>query len=246
MTNKLNKIFYLCIFISFSIFSSDTIQTGRPGQSIGAGIVAQKYFQLQTGIEKSEIEISNVKSNATTLNNILRYGINKKYEISMVVDANHSDSSDTEIGNLQFGGRVALIDKSEGLLPKLCFQTRLQFLDGAGDKNSEIKIVSIVSGVYDLNESGAITTNLLLNNLNQDNYEFIGYNLSWSKNLNEKLSYFLEYYSRKSNDEWLGYIDSGFGYLVNNDLALDIAIGADIEEDLASKFVSVGFSWRRK
>lgn len=240
------KVFLFTLFISLNVYSSDVIQTGRPGQSIGAGVVGQDIFQIQSSLESSKVEVSKKETNFTTINNILRYGLDDKYETSMVLDINNNtDSSDTELGNFQLGGRVALINKAKKFIPQLCFQTRLQFVDGAGDWNDDLKLTSILSGVFDLKDLGSLTSNLLLNNIGQDDYELRGYTLSWSRNYNEKISYFLEYYSSQSSDEWSAFWDSGIGYLVHNDLALDFSFGTDLDDDFNSHFISFGFSWRK-
>ena len=52
----------LIIFsLSLSVaFAQETIQTGRPGQSIGAAIVPTELFQIQSGLEINETKVSSV------------------------------------------------------------------------------------------------------------------------------------------------------------------------------------------
>jgi hypothetical protein len=240
-------LIYLFVFVSFSAFSqtASTIATGRPGQSIGARVVGTNIFQIQSGLEKSAFKAGSSESNSLNNNNVIRYGIDEKYEVSTVIDFNELDSSDRTLANFQLGGRVSLTEKAKGMIPKLCFQTRIQFTDGAGEPFDETKLASILAATFDLQDYGAFTSNLLLNNISSDDYAFNGYTLNWSKNYSDQLGYFIEFYSNKSNEEWTNFWDAGVGYTVNSDLALDFSFGMDLDSDFDSQFIAAGVSWRK-
>lgn len=240
------------LFILVSLFTnqafstvSKTIQTGRPGQSIGAGVVGENVFQIQSGVELNKAEIEDQSVENFIQNNVLRFGVSEKFELSAVLDIANFDNTELKTGNLQVGGRVSLISEAKGIIPQLVFQTRAQLVDSDGYKNSAIPFVSILSAVHDLNNFGSITSNLIVSKTEDDTLEIGGGTLSWGKNYDEKLSYFVEYYANKSENDWLNYWDTGIGYLVNNDLLIDASVGFDLEDDMEYQFVSLGFSWRR-
>lgn len=240
------------LFILVSLFTnqafstvSKTIQTGRPGQSIGAGVVGENVFQIQSGVELNKAEIEDQSVENFIQNNVLRFGVSEKFELSAVLDIANFDNTELKTGNLQVGGRVSLISEAKGIIPQLVFQTRAQLVDSDGYKNSAIPFVSILSAVHDLNNFGSMTSNLVMSKTEDDNLELGGGTLSWGKNYDEKLSYFVEYYANKSENDWLNYWDTGVGYLVNNDLLIDASVGFDLEDDMEYQFVSLGFSWRR-
>lgn len=243
-----NFFLFAFLVLSFSnqanSATSKTIQTGRPGQSIGAGVVGKNIFQIQSGVELNKTEIEDQTVENFIQNNVLRYGVSEKFELSTVFDIANFDNTELKTGNLQVGGRVSLIVEAKGIIPQLAFQARAQLVDSEGYKNSSINFVSILSAVHDLNNLGSMTSNLVMSKTEDDNLELSGGTLSWGKNYDEKLSYFVEYYANKSENDWINYWDTGVGYLVNNDLLIDASVGFDLEEDMEYQFVSLGFSWR--
>lgn len=243
-----NLFLFALLVLSFSNHAnsaaSKTIQSGRPGQSIGADIVGKNVFQIQSGVELNKTEIEDQTVENFIQNNVLRYGVSEKFELSTVFDIANFDNTELKTGNLQVGGRVSLISEAKGIIPQLAFQTRAQLVDSEGYKNSAITVGSILSAVHDLNDFGSITLNLAMSNAEDGVLELSGGTLSWGKNYDEKLSYFVEYYASKSENEWLNYWDTGVGYLVNNDLLIDTSVGFDLEDDMEYQFVSLGFSWR--
>jgi len=142
--------FFYCTYSSAGY--SDTIATGRPGQSIGAGVVGKEVFQVQTGFEANKTETNGTSSKNSIINNIFRLGVSERYEISSVLDFNSLNNSNSNIGNFQVGGRVNLIKESNGWIPKLCFQSRLQLFNRSGDKTTKIKMNSIIAGVFEKTE----------------------------------------------------------------------------------------------
>ncbi|MBD63596.1 MAG: hypothetical protein CME62_00175 [Halobacteriovoraceae bacterium] len=178
------------------------------------------------------------------MNNIFRYGLSSRYEISALFDLANNIDEDKAFTNVQLGGRVRLNQKAHDWIPKLSFQTRIQLRDSLGEENNNLKFVSILAGVFPLPQENSLTINLIANNINKEEYDLTGYTLAWSKNLNSKIDVFVEQFSNRSVEVWNKYWDTGLGYLVHNDLKLDFSVGTDLENDLDSQFVSLGFSWR--
>lgn len=235
-------ILFLYMYLSSMLFAQDVIQTGRPGQSIGAGILANERYQLQSGLEYNSYEVRNSSEYNLINNNILRYGAGENWEVSGLLNINNINSSDISAENFQFGGRVNIISANK---LNISFQSRLQLIDFDSKINDSIRTVNILVTVYSLDELGTLTNNLIFSNLNEDQKLFNNFTLSWSINLVERFNTFIEYYgSRGLDDEWVYYWDTGLGYLVYNDLMLDVSFGQDLDNDIDASFIAFGFSRR--
>ncbi|MCR9205975.1 MAG: hypothetical protein NXH75_15435, partial [Halobacteriovoraceae bacterium] len=102
------------LLILFTLVSSyaqkaPTIRTGRPGQSIGSHVVGTNIFQIQSGVEYNRTKTTS-ENEAWINNNVFRYGLDEKYELSGVIDLKSQDPSLSGFDNVQVGGRVNLID----------------------------------------------------------------------------------------------------------------------------------------
>ncbi|MCF8059287.1 MAG: transporter [Bacteriovoracaceae bacterium] len=244
MFNKYLTITFLLLISSESYSQrAETIRTGRPGQSIGANVVGTDVFQLQSGLELNVVEAS---SNTTNIinNNVVRFGLNEKIEVSGVFDLARNNKSLSGIDNLQIGGRYNIIEKSNGLLPALCFQGRLR-LKGFDDyKRADTRPLLVVSAVHSLGEVSSLTTNLTMSYDGFNPRAIYGYTIAYGISLSEKWGAFLEEYASYQNDNWSHAIDGGFSYLYNNNTQYDLAFGTDIEENLSQVYLSFGISWR--
>lgn len=234
--------------ISFSLYAqqSETIRTGRPGQSIGANVVGTKVFQLQSGIDYNRTKTT-TETEAWVNNNVIRYGLNEKFEVSGVFDYRLQDPSLSGFDNYQLGGRVNLIDPDENSpswLPALCFQARVRLKGGGDFKKSETAPIITISAVKDLKSFGSLTTNYILSYDGFSTKPSHGYTLAWGYSLNENWGTFIEEYATYTNNSWTHAIDTGFSYLANKDTQYDLAFGVDLEKNFHQEFISIGVSWR--
>lgn len=227
------------IFIGYS-YAQDTIQTGRPGQSIGAAIVPSKFIQFQSGIDSIENK-TNGNLNTTLLNNnVVRTGLTQNTEMSLLFDNVDSEDDPLRTQNVQIGGRVNLWDGPA----TISFQSRWQIIDADAEATNSFKTVNILATAYGLGDYGSLTNNIILNNLGDDEGFEGAITLSYSWNVTDKLGVFIEYYANEADEEWIGAWDTGFGYLVHNDLMLDVSFGYDLSSEVDSRFISAGFSYR--
>lgn len=237
----MKKIILLFALLSLNTYAQEIIQTARPGQSIGPAIVPVGRYQIQSGLEYNEFKLNGEpKSTNLINNNVFRTGIREDIELSAVLDISELNSSEMQTQNFQFGGRINLIQTNL----KMSFQTRAQIINASARTNKKVRVVNILVTVYGLGEYGSLTNNLIFSNLNDDDDFFNGYTLAWGINLNDKWNTFVEYYGSKNDDDWVGAWDTGFGYLVHNDLLLDFSFGQDLDSDISSQFISFGFSYR--
>lgn len=240
------KIIYLFLSIySFGIYAviPEIIETERPGQSLNSTVVGKNVFQLQSGIEFSDSEVSNQKTENLLNNNVFRYGIADSFELSTVIDANNLNE-DTQVGNLRIGGRIKIFDQANGLLPQLIFQTRAQILNSNGDYPGEFKFNSTFSATHDLGKIGALTSNIIISNIGDDSVRFAGYTLSLARNMTNKISLFFELYGSYRQSDWLHSWNTGGGYLFTKNLLFDLSFGSDFKSSITNRFISTGVSWR--
>lgn len=246
MIEKVRKTLFLLFFmICNSAYSqtAETIATGRPGQSIGARVVGTNIFQIQSGYDFSKSINAGIEVESEAINNVLRYGLDEKYELSLV--ANYNDlGNEGNIGNVQIGGRVNLIHNSKVGLPTTCFQTRIQLIDGEGNERKRLATVSILASVLDMKAYGNLTANFIISNIAEEDIDLNGTTLAWETSLNSSIGYFIEHFLTKDDDHYNNNWNTGFSYLINKDLALDLSFGGDLEDELSNEFYSVGFSWR--
>lgn len=243
----------LILPILFSLFSTyaqkaPSIRTGRPGQSIGPHVVGTNVFQLQSGVEYNRTKTTS-ETEAWINNNVFRYGIDEKYELSGVIDLKSQDPSRSGFDNVQVGGRVNLIDGadvSDSWIPALCFQARVR-LQGNGDfKRNKTAPVFVIAAVENLGDLGSLTANYILSYDGFSTKANHAYTLAWGFPLNEKWGTFIEEYASYSptSDQWTHAIDTGFSYLVHSNLQYDVAFGIDLESDFTQEYIALGLSWR--
>lgn len=124
----IKRLLLFCfVCLSFAAYSqtAPTIRTGRPGQSIGAYVLGTSIFQVQSGIEYNRTKTTS-EVESWINNNVLRYGLDEKWEISTVFDYRYQEVAGSGVDNLQLGGRVNLIDGPDGFIPALGLQARVR------------------------------------------------------------------------------------------------------------------------
>ncbi len=227
------------------------IVSGRPGQSIGPGVVGSGTFQIQSGINQNWLDGTS-KTDSKIFNNVLRFGLTKNFEISSVLEfrddiktIGNSENQHSGISQFHVGFRSVIFSRPDGLLPGMAVQTRFK-LDAVSQKYRTETVAPIITMAM-LHKLGS---NLFLIHNIGANYDgntgdpafFATSNLSCS--LGKKWGTFFEVYGNLKNDPGSVYVDSGGWYFVNNDFKIDFSAGWGNNFGNVDVFVSVGFSWR--
>jgi hypothetical protein len=258
---------FLAIVSSLQAQYHETIRTGRPGEAIGPFAVGSRVFQVQAGIgylDYSQYTSSTegdshaeINGDAFLLGSVFRMGITEHFEVNAgIVYSNGSvtigdqstltqTSNNSGIQVLNLGLRSNIYVGS-GWLPSVGFQVNLGMPWLSTDYYANYihpRLILITN--QRMAEKWALTTNwgIFWNGNNAEPLGFYVINVSFDAS--SKWSVFIEPYGFYKNAFFEPHIDGGAGYLVNNNLQLDIAGGLGLgPDDYQDWFVNAGVSWR--
>lgn len=245
---------FLTADVAYSQYN-ETIRSGRPGQSIGPFTVGTGIFQIQSGIDINgfKAESTGVKGNGFIFDNVFRYGIAERWEVSALVDYAHEtitmNGSETSLNGLaafDLGGRYHLYT-GKGLVPSLGLQARFRIPVLSDDykiSNAVPRFLIVTS--QRLSDTFTLVTNWGGRWNGNDTPGTAFYTINVSFPIAGPLSGFIENYGNLTDGDFDTRFDGGFAYLCNNDLQLDVLGGAGNNDDVSDYFVSVGVSWRTK
>jgi len=245
-------------FINEQLYSqySETIRTARPGASVGPFTTGQNIFQIQSGITRSNTDFGdNTEFNEWRQFNSLRYGILEKVEIRSAFAFNSNEqviegASSTNVSGLSFwnvGVRFNITDKAGTRKPSLAFQSDIALTTIDEDfKSQNIAPRMLLIHSQQLNDWLGLTTNWGINWNGNDGTAVGIYTLNLSFPISDRLGSFIEAFGTIDNGEIAITYDAGLGYLVNNDLLLDVSIGYGDNNGSETLFVDGGVSWRFK
>lgn len=248
---KKNLILFVLIFIPSIMLAQygQSIRTGRPGQAIGAFTVGSDVFQVQSGITYTSYENGlGDEFHTYTSNNVFRLGIWEKFEISGVVGYLIAEENPITgdrlrgVSNTQIGARYNILEPN-GAIPALGIQGRLLLkLQKEEFRRENLGSQFLLAAGNRITDWASYTANLglLWPGDGEGPVEIYAFNLGFS--LTDRVGTFVEVYG--TFDNFTTNYDTGFSYLVNNDLKLDISGGTQGNNNVDDWFVDAGFSWR--
>lgn len=266
MNNHLHTsiLFFLACFVTSSAFSqyNETIRTGRPGEAIGPFTVGARVFQVQAGIGYLDYTKSGyIKDSANAIhsrNNLLtggviRMGLTEHFEFSFGLAYTFEEQTtdiktkNKGINALAFGFR-SNIYVGKGWVPSVGFQVNIgmPWLTEYFNSSYIRPRLTLMTGQR-MGPRWGLTTNWGLF-WNGDSAAPIGfYVVNVSFDATAKWSVFIEPFGIINHNSWEPHIDGGAGFLVNDNLQLDIAAsygwGNDEYKDW---FINGGVSWRMR
>ncbi|RMF23952.1 MAG: transporter [Bacteroidetes bacterium] len=237
---------FLCILLSGLPFLgksqySPSIASGRPGQSIGAGTVGARVFQIQSGGEPSWRQGGEKRF---VWNNVVRVGLLERLEAGGQINYRREQPSHggrlSGVGEVELGLRWNLFREGD-LVPAIALQGRLLLPWG--------------SPALRKSDSGSRFTLAVSKNLHpRTNLTFNGslifpgagasphtdYTLALSQTLSAQWTVFGEVFGNFVESEF--NLDAGAAFLVHPHLQLDFSGGWI--PGAKQIFLSLGFSWR--
>jgi len=247
--------FVLFFFYAFAsqAQSTESIRSGRPGQSIGPYSVGKGYLQVQTGFSLSEESMSRTdKFEVQSTDTVVRYGFSEKLEFSSLIIYQRDqilggafETSSTGLSRIDLGFRLNINSNPNGIIPALGFQTRIK-LDTVSEefRSNNITPIILIITHHKINETVSWIHNFGLNYENERNVQSYFWISNLSFSITKKIGAFVELYGDKISGTSNYFYDGGFSYLLNNDLQLDLFAGSDLNSGVSEEFYSLGISWR--
>lgn len=239
---------------------NETIRADRPGEAFTPFTVGARVFQVQVGLvylDYSKLDYgfapaTTVEGNSFISGVNLRMGLTENFELSAgmayssgKIDNTFISTSENGISALSFGLR-SNIYVGKGWIPSIGFLVDfgLPWLSDDYDSRYIRPSFSLLTNQR-MGEKFGLTTNwgLLWNG---DVAKPIGrYVINVSYDINAKMGVFIEPYGYIQSASWEPHVDGGLGYLINNNLQLDVSAGYGWgENEYRDWFVGAGVSWR--
>jgi hypothetical protein len=252
------------VFISASTFAqyNETIRTGRPGEAIGPFAVGARVFQVQAGVgyldymkykDLENSDLATVYGNYIPIAGVFRMGLTEHFEVNLGMaytfeerDVNGSIKN-KGLNAFAFGFR-SNIYVGKGWIPSVGVQVNIgmPWLNDYYNSSYIRPRITLITGQR-MGERWGLTTNwgLFWNGDSPDPRGFYVVNVSYDAS--SKWSVFVEGFGFIYDNTWEPHIDGGAGFLVNNNLQLDIAAGYGWGElNYKDWFVNGGVSWRMR
>ena len=178
---------FLISTVSSQAQFSETIQSGRPGQSIVANTVGKGIFQFQQGGIFSQSKSPGLTiedgmlyrpgdrftyKDVFTTENVIRYGVTERFEVNASVnydwEKHHADENIIVFGinggylsTFDIGGRVN-ISQQENVLPTMAVQARLGMGQNYHESDFELNDIEITAAfAWQLGANHGLTVNLV-------------------------------------------------------------------------------------
>ncbi|MFY0632039.1 MAG: transporter [Flavobacteriaceae bacterium] len=241
--NLFKKVCTLLLLFTIGTVSAQQIITDRPDQNDASSIVPLKSFQIEAGVlfQRS----GGIQAN--TYPSILwRYGLSKTFELRLLTEYETNKRLNTSqqnngISDLQIGTKIQLF-KKEDVNTEIAFLSHL-IIPSAKDgiTNGNLGTINKLAISHSISESVGIGYNAGYANYGRGSGNLL-YSLSLGFSLSEKWNFYLESYGEfVAFDNHFSSFDTGFMYLANNNLQLDISYGTGLNYEM--NYFSTGVSW---
>lgn len=228
--------------------SEEPLVTDRPGEGTdAASVVGAGVGQLETGVfqEWESQEDYRLGYYPTAL---LRYGLLDRVELRLSSGLYRSEAQ-SGIGwsPLDLATKVALNEEARGVIPQAALLVGFTLpATGSAEVQSNFtqpRVVLLLN--HPINSWLGITTNLGAHWENDSPETIYRYALSLDLSLSERVGAFAEFYGNLPEASVSSHLfNSGFVFLVTNDLQLDLSAGTALTDNAPDYFVSGGVSWR--
>lgn len=226
-----------------NVINAQEIKTDRPDQTESSTTVPNGSFQMELGFGSGNYNGERISLLPTAL---FRYGLFKSIELRFVeqlVAFNENATSEKEFGlsDIELGLKIQVLKKE--------------------DINTEIAFIShliVPTGSFELTNTNYGTINKLAISHSLNNLLDLGYNLGYNYygigngdltyslvlgiGLSNRMGIYVETFGEYSDfTEATSNFDSGFTYLLKENLQLDFSMGLGLTQKM--NCFSLGFSW---
>ncbi len=228
--------------------SEEPLVTDRPGEGTdAAAVVGTGVGQLETGVFREWESNENYRLGyyPTAL---LRYGVLDRVELRLSTGL-YASEAQAGVGwlPLDLATKVALVEKAQGWIPQAALLVGFTLpATGSAEVQSSFtqpRVVLLLN--HPINSWLDITTNLGAHWENDSPETIYRYALSFDISLSERVGAFAEFYGNLPEASASSHLfNSGFTFLVTNDLQLDVATGTALTDNAPDFYVGGGISWR--
>ncbi len=247
---------FIFIFSVLSVFSqSPALVTDRPDQTESSRTVPENSLQIETGIfwEQSienQLQTDNFGLNTT----LFRYGLLKRFELRFgyeylqqrIIEDGGGNSENNGFQPFTLGTKIFICEQ-KGLLPEMALLTHFN-LPRSGAVEYQTPYLGhdiILAASHQLNETLALGYNLGVEWDGKNPQPGGKYAMVAGIAITDKFGAFIETYGTfAKNKDFNNRIDTGFTFLILDNLQLDAAGGIGLTEISPDYFVAMGISWR--
>jgi len=228
------------------VINAQEIVTDRPDQTESSTTIPAKSFQMEMGFGSGNNNNERLSLLPTAL---FRYGLSKSIELRFVEQLacfNNNATSETEFGlsDIELGLKIQVL-KKEDINTEIAFISHVIIPTGSSELTNTnygtINKIAISHGMNNFLDSGY---NLGYNYFGTGNGD-LTYSLVLGISLSDKMGVYVETFGEYSDfTEIISNFDSGFTYLVKENLQLDFSLGLGLTQKM--NYFSLGFSWNIK
>ena len=245
MLQKLKNLFIILLLSIFNSVFSQNIITDRPDQTESPNTLNKGNLQIESGYLSLKDRETNSKMTQNLIpTNLFRYGLTNNIELRLLAQFENQKSNKSKISgisDIELGVKLRLLNK-ENINNEISFLSTLIIPSASNDLSiNSFGISNRMIFSHTLSEKTGLGYNL--------GYDYFGsgrgnltYTLAIGTSLTEKLGFFMEPFGEINDlNNLILNFDSGFTYLVKDNLQLDCSYGTGINNKM--NFFSFGISW---
>ena len=242
----------LIIFISSLLFSiplfSQGIETDRPDQTEASSTVEEKRLQIESGVLIEFADNEKINSRSILLpTTLIRLGVSDYFELRILTQYENNEVFKVKnhgISDLELGTKIQIYQKEDARF-EMAFLSHLRIPTGTKSvRNENIGTINKLCFSNKINDNFYIGYNLGFN-YEGNYYGNVTYSMALNYSLSEKVAVYAEPYGEITNFETLmANFDSGFTYLLHENLQFDFSFGLGLNHDM--NYLSFGLSWKSK
>ncbi len=253
MSSNILNPFYCCLLLvglfcscSISLYGQ-SIVTDRPDQTESSSTVPKGSFQIESGIHITINEQSSLAERQILLpTNLFRIGISNSVELRVVnqleiYQSHFSERNIVGMSDLQLGAKFFLLE-NEQKATQIAFLAHIVIPSGTSHfKGDNFRSINKLAVSHQVNDNFGIAYNLGYNFIEKEKGDFT-YTLAFGFGLTDRVSVYIEPYGEFVNlDEHISSFDTGFTYLLKDNVQLDFSFGMGLNHDM--NYMAIGSSW---
>jgi len=238
-------VFYLIMMVN--ILNGQSIVTDRPDQTESAITVPVRSFQIETGMSLGYSSDDKTKYRTFSgPSSLFRVGLLTGVELRITNQFESTKNLKKEnvsagISDMMLGAKVELINK-EDINAKIAILSHLVLPTGSSDlTTNRYGTVNRLAVSHNLTDNMGLGYNIGYDYFGEGSGNLV-YTMSLGFSVTDRLGVFVEGYGELVDfkDSYLNF-DSGFTYLIRNNLQFDFSFASGINHYM--NYISTGISW---